>query len=321
MKRLAALLIAVVTAFGLLGSSSASTAQAVTFNSWPAVSSGNTNTYHVKTVQYLLTAKGYPTTADGSFGSATTANVKKFQSANGLVADGSVGAATWPKLASYTLREGNTGNAVKALQTQLLRNGYSLSVDGSFGPATLSAVRSFQSKKGLTVDGVVGANTWRGLIAGVASTGGTTTRAQYAQQILNDSGINLLHFCGPTYSSPRQNMVDTAAGRVAYTGGGDVGKVGVYLSTNMLRFMRDFGVNNSYRVTSIAGCDHSSTSLHYKGRAVDIDFANGQKIDTTTAGRNMAARVRNACAAAGARLTLGPGDAGHSGHVHCDWSA
>lgn len=225
MKRLAALLIAVFTAFGLISTAGASQAQAVTFNAWPVVSSGNTNTYRVKTIQYLLTAKGYPTTADGSFGPATEANVKKFQSANGLVADGSVGAATWPKLASYVLREGSTGNAVKGMQVQLQRNGYSITVDGSFGPATVSAVRSFQSKSGLSVDGVVGADTWRALIAGVSSTGGTT-RAQLAQQILNDSGINLYWFCGPDYASPRQNIVDAAAGRVSYTGGGDVGKVG-----------------------------------------------------------------------------------------------
>lgn len=90
-------------------------------------------------------------------------------------------------------------------------------------------------------------------------------------------------------------------------------------SSHGATFMRDYGRNNSYRVTSILGCDHSSTSKHYVGTAIDIDFANGQKINLTTAGRRAAEQVRAACRASGARLTLGPGDAGHSGHVHCNW--
>jgi zinc D-Ala-D-Ala carboxypeptidase len=313
-SRVIVVLLSVLMAFTTLG---VNNAEAVTFNSWPVVKEGNTGS-QVTTVQHLLTSKGYSTAADSSFGPATKSNVIAFQRSRGLSADGVVGAATWGRLADATLRSGSTGSAVKALQVQLRRYGYSLTVDGSFGSATYNAVRSFQSSKGLTVDGVVGPNTWRGLIAGVSS-GGSTTRAQYARQILNDGGITLLHFCGPSYASPRQNMVDTAAGRVAYTGGGDVGKRGVYLNTSMVRWMRDFGVGNSYRVTSILGCDHSSTSRHYKGTAVDIDYANGVKISTTTAGRNMAARVKNSCRAAGATQILGPGDAGHSGHVHCAW--
>lgn len=313
-SRVIVALLSVLLAFTTLGINHA---EAVTFNSWPVVKEGQTGS-QVTTVQHLLTSKGYSTSADGSFGPATKSQVIAFQRSRGLTADGVVGAATWPKLTDATLREGSTGSAVKALQVQLRRYGYSLTVDGSFGPATSSAVRSFQSSKGLTVDGVVGPNTWRGLIAGVSSSG-STTRAQYAQQILNDSGITLLHFCGPSYASPRQNMLDTAAGGPAYTGGGDVGKTAVYLNTTMLKWMRDFGYNNSYRVTSILGCDHSSTSRHYKGTAVDIDYANGVKISTTTTGRNMAARVKDSCRAAGATQILGPGDAGHDGHVHCAW--
>lgn len=314
-SRILVVLLSTLFAFTTLG---VNNAEAVTYNSWPVVRQGQTST-QVTTVQHLLTAKGYSTTADGVFGSGTHSKVVSFQRANGLAADGIVGAATWGRLTNVTLRNGSTGSAVRALQVQLRRNGHSVTVDGVFGSGTLSAVRSFQSSKGLVVDGVVGPATWRGLIAGVSSSGGTTTRAGYARQIRDNGRITLLHFCGPSYASPRQNIVDTAAGRVAYTGGGHVGKRGVYLNTNMLRWMRDFGNSNSYRVTTILGCQHSATSRHYSGRAVDIDYANGVKISTTTAGRNMAAVIKNSCRAYGATEILGPGDAGHSGHVHCAW--
>ncbi|MXV18533.1 peptidoglycan-binding domain-containing protein [Deinococcus xianganensis] len=46
---------------------------------------------------------------------------------------------------------------------QLAARGYAVTVDGSFGPSTESAVKSFQTSKGLTADGIVGPNTWLAL--------------------------------------------------------------------------------------------------------------------------------------------------------------
>lgn len=65
------------------------------------------------------------------------------------------------------LSKGSKGNAVKALQTLLIGYGYSCGssgADGDFGSATLSAVKTYQKAKGLTVDGVVGAKTWGALL-------------------------------------------------------------------------------------------------------------------------------------------------------------
>lgn len=58
-----------------------------------------------------------------------------------------------------TLKLGSRGAAVKALQNRL-----HLAEDGIFGEATETAVRAFQKEHGLTVDGVVGQQTWGKLL-------------------------------------------------------------------------------------------------------------------------------------------------------------
>jgi len=61
--------------------------------------------------------------------------------------------------------QGNTGDRVREVQCLLDSWGFdigSAGVDGRFGPDTAKAVRSFQAWfGGLTIDGKVGANTWR----------------------------------------------------------------------------------------------------------------------------------------------------------------
>ncbi|MEU3619678.1 protein kinase [Streptomyces sp. NPDC006872] len=63
---------------------------------------------------------------------------------------------------------GDSGKRVVQLQCMLTRRGYDVGgsgVDGDFGPDTETAVRGFQSDKGLAVDGIVGQNTWGALRA------------------------------------------------------------------------------------------------------------------------------------------------------------
>ena len=68
-----------------------------------------------------------------------------------------------------TLKKGSKGDKVKELQTKLNKVGYNLVVDGSFGSATEKAVKEFQKKYGLTVDGIVGPNTTKKLDKVIAS--------------------------------------------------------------------------------------------------------------------------------------------------------
>jgi murein L,D-transpeptidase YcbB/YkuD len=80
----------------------------------------------------------------------------------------------WP-----TVQNGGSGTDVKALQ--YLLNGQrnaGLDVDGAFGPATLAAVKSFQSARGLGADGVVGPRTWKALVPTQGATGDSVRALQ-----------------------------------------------------------------------------------------------------------------------------------------------
>ena len=67
------------------------------------------------------------------------------------------------KIAYSTVKYGSSGSDVYELQRKLNKKGYNLSVDGKFGAKTQSAVRDYQKKNGLAVDGIVGKNTWSSL--------------------------------------------------------------------------------------------------------------------------------------------------------------
>lgn len=59
-----------------------------------------------------------------------------------------------------TLQRGSKGEDVKTLQTLLAKDGSTLQIDGIFGIGTQTAVKAFQKKHNLVVDGIVGPKTW-----------------------------------------------------------------------------------------------------------------------------------------------------------------
>ena len=64
-----------------------------------------------------------------------------------------------------TLKPGQTGAQVRALQRALTTLGYRPGkIDGRYGPATQRAVIRFQQAEGLTADGVFGTKTKRALL-------------------------------------------------------------------------------------------------------------------------------------------------------------
>lgn len=139
----------------------------------PTISEGATGPT-VRWLQYKLVRRTLSDQQiDGIFGPVTNKAVEEFQTESGLTVDGIVGPATWAALGGDgpqppTLAEGSSGAVVGSLQTALNEGRGSfaptsnpvLVVDGSYGPHTAAAVSGAQQLGGISVDGVVGLQTW-----------------------------------------------------------------------------------------------------------------------------------------------------------------
>lgn len=131
---------------------------------WPTFNIGDSGT-EVTAIQFLLKAHGHNLSADGIFGPITQSKVEDFQTQNNLIEDGFVGPETWQVLI-IQVSQGTNGPEVRAVQTLLKdKFGYTINVDGIFGPATAGKVKDFQTANGLVVDGIVGPKTWEKLIS------------------------------------------------------------------------------------------------------------------------------------------------------------
>ncbi len=131
----------------------------------------------VKTLQERLRVAGfYHGNSTGIYGPITEDAVKRFQENYNLTVDGIVGSATQRRLpptgigsgedatrrgtSQDKLRLGNSGEAVRVLQEQLIKAGYLQGEpNGSFGPYTADAVKRFQANNYLAVSGIAGPTT------------------------------------------------------------------------------------------------------------------------------------------------------------------
>ena len=163
----------------------------------------------VKQLQLRLKELGYlPGAADGQFGPATETAVILFQQQHGLTPDGKAGPATTELLYSSAAKPFTptptpaptpTPSAAptdalsdtERLQLRLKELGYYTgAVDGSYGPATKAAVRSFQQAHGLAADGIAGSKTNAVLYSSAAKP--FTTPAPGSEPWVRADGLPLL---------------------------------------------------------------------------------------------------------------------------------
>ncbi|MBQ8604284.1 MAG: peptidoglycan-binding protein [Oscillospiraceae bacterium] len=142
-------------------------------------------------------------TVDGVYGQETRTTVSQYQRLSGLCVDGVIGEETWNSIVTdynslptqpgdeypgTVLRPGSTGTAVRNMQTRLNRIvpvytaiNYQ-TVDGIYGNSMTNAVRRFQGQFGLTVDGLIGQQTWDKIVSvhtGVMNNNNTNVTSAY----------------------------------------------------------------------------------------------------------------------------------------------
>jgi peptidoglycan hydrolase-like protein with peptidoglycan-binding domain len=214
---------------------------------------------------------------DGVAGPATRRAVRRFQRRRGLRADGVAGPRTRralgrrgrPALGSRTMRSGNRGWDVAALQFLLRRRGCGpRRIDGGFGPATAAAVRACQRRRGLTVDGVAGPATVRALRAG----GSGRSRRRSSSPVASSTPVRFLRPVaapmtdgfGPRGGRPHHGIDFPAPSGTAVTAGG----VGVVRSAGYNAFGYGNLVIVSHRLGFESWYAHLSSVAVAPGRAV-----------------------------------------------------
>jgi N-acetylmuramoyl-L-alanine amidase len=103
----------------------------------------------------------------------------------GLIVACDVVLMSWNSEVEALSKYGSRGSEVRTIQEKLKRWGYySGSVDGIYGSQTVSAVKKFQKKNGLSVDGIAGTQTLKAM--------GITSSSSSSSSSNNSSNVNLL---------------------------------------------------------------------------------------------------------------------------------
>lgn len=121
---------------------------------------------------------------------------------------------------SQTLRQGDSGTEVEALQASLNAQGAELPETGYFGSMTLDAVTDLQAENGLQVDGVVGPDT-HGVLGGGSDGSDGSAEAESAPAGASAPGASAIP--ASTSSAGGDSIVDAARSAIGspYSWGGD----------------------------------------------------------------------------------------------------
>lgn len=124
----------------------------------------------------------------------------------GLIVAFDVVLMSWNSEVEALSKYGSRGSEVRTIQEKLKRWGYySGSVDGIYGSQTVSAVKKFQKKNGLSVDGIAGTQTLKAM--------GITSNSSSSSSSNNSSNVNLLArvIYGEARGEPYTGQVAVAA--------------------------------------------------------------------------------------------------------------
>lgn len=131
------------------------------------------------------------------------------------------------------LKYGSTGDYVKELQTGLKTLGYDIGywgVDGQFGNDTKNAVIKFQTDKKITIDGIVGNETWNALTTALSSKSKIVTKG-----CIVSISSNAVYYSGkdiPAWVKKLNWYVLEVAGNRAVLGKSEDGKFNIVSPVN-----------------------------------------------------------------------------------------
>jgi peptidoglycan hydrolase-like protein with peptidoglycan-binding domain len=228
----------------------------------------------VKQVQQALVNQGIAVNGgvDGVFGPGTATALKEFQAKQGLSQSGSVDLATALALGLESssllgLTQGTTGANVTELQNKLATAGHRPAggADGIFGPATATALKSFQSAKGLGQSATVDAAT----AAALAGVSGGRTEVPAGQPAANPgpAGLNGLKI-GSRGDAVKQLQQSLMGLGFTVVGGAD-GIYGVLTANAVKSFQNANGIGTSGAVDEATSAAMAKSAGSSGGTAHD----------------------------------------------------
>ncbi len=155
-----------------------------------------------------------------------------------------------PLVTDLPLRPGSSGESVRDVQRRLTGLGFPIGTDraGWFGPSTESAVRRFQHRRGLRVDGICGEQTWSSLV-----------EAGY------QLGDRLVYLRSPMVRGDDVAHLQRLLGALGF----DAGRVDGIFGPASAGALRDFQRNAGLHIDGICGRATAAELLRLGARATD----------------------------------------------------
>lgn len=186
------------------------------------------------------------------------------------------------------VKTGDRGRKVVDIQAKLSRLGFSLGrtgIDGIFGPETERAVRTFQQKRNLEVDGVVGPETWHELVEASYRLGdrqlyfreppfrGDDVRE--IQATLNDLGFNAGRVSG-VFGSQTDKAVREFQKNVGLPVDGIFGETSIRAMDNLQKRVKSGGITSVWERGLEPQIQEPSLASELQDRRLAVDFSEGK---------------------------------------------